>query len=417
MPVKQQPPKRRWGAVALFVLLFLALVTVRATLVISAVKVHNDERHYALDGFWVKSEMPASIIWSRLLRGHVSDHVLYNPRTDEVKRHGEYTRGFHSRDDDLARFPRAGHPPLYMIMLGGIFLLFTKAWLHVVDHYVFVSRVLNTTLDCFTWLMLYQMLRQSFGRSLSLWVMVPVALMPYTLILGSTCYLDGPGTFMIVLCAWVYQFRLRTSAAAGWWILVGLLLGAGVLMKQSNVFAVPLLAGVAWIWPPKRKMKQLMLPAVLMAVAAVGIIFAGCNPKDLVGKTMSAVELTREFDTNRHVARNGFLRIAYLVDPTSHYHFGVTERRPRRFVRSMFLVRAHFITFPLLLLSFTLAVIILAALRRWRALILPLIIGMITMMIPFGSVVRRLYLLLPFVVLTVALAIHEVIKRKGARAV
>lgn len=396
---------------AALVLIFLAVVALRSVLVTGTVRVHNDERHYALDGFWVKAELSFPTIWNLLLRGHVHPHVLYHPRTGEVRRHGGFPTGFNSSKDDLATFPRAGHPPLHMIALGGLFLIFSKAWLLEAEHYVLVARVLNTVLDCLTWLMLFQILRQLFGTRLSLWVIVPVALLPYVLVIGSIGYLDSPGTFMIVLCAWVYFLRLRTSASTGWWVLLGLLLGAGVLMKQSNVFAFPLLAAVAWVWPPVRKGRVLILPLALLLAVTAGTVFTGCNPYDLVTDTMNTVERTRHYGANRIVARDCSQRLAYLANPALHYHFSTTPKRPQPFIRSRFLVLAHYVTFPILLACFTLAVITLAIFRRWRALALPLIIVLITIPIPVGSCVRRLYMLLPFVVLTIALAVSELVRR------
>jgi len=407
---------RRIGSALLPVLLFIALVAVRSVLVVSAVKVHNDERHYALDGFWVKADLPAATVWGRLLRGHMSEHLAFNPRTDELKRHGEFTKGFHDAEDDLLRFPRAGHPPLYMMALGALFTPISERWLHAADRYVVIARVFNTVLDCLTWLMLFQLLRRLIGRQLARWVVAPLLLLPYVLVIGSLGYLDGPGTFMLVLCAWVYVARVRDGASLRWWGLLGLLLGAGVMVKQSNVFALPLLAATALVWPPGRRLRDLRVPLALAGALFAATIFAGCNPFDLVSNTMGAVERTRVFGASRFVEQEGHLRLVYLADPTRHYHFGVTEARPRSYLRSALLIRAHNCTFPVLLAAFVLAVLLLAALRRWRALALPLVIAAITVVIPFGSNVRRLYLLLPFVVLTIGLALFELRQRRSGAA-
>lgn len=393
------------------VLIFLAVVALRSVLVTGCVVVHNDERHYALDGFWVKSGLSLPTIWNILLRGHVYPHVFYHPKNEQVKPHGDFARGFNRKKDDLATFPRAGHPPLYMTVLGGVFLFLPKTWLLDAEHYILVARVVNTFLDCLTWLLLFQILRELVGGKIALWATIPAALLPYSLIVGSIGYLDSPGTFMIVLCAWVYVMRIRTRTSIGWWVLLGLLLGAGILMKQSNVFAFPLLAGAALIWQPARRARELLLPLILLLAMAGGTVLGGCNPTDLVSDTMTSVSLTREFDANRFVAKNGFLRLKYLAYPARHYHFGTTKKRPTPITRSPFLVGAHYFTFPVVLVCFALAVIILAGLRRWLALVLPLFIGLIAFYIPFGSCVRRLHFLLPFVVLTIALAIFVLVER------
>jgi hypothetical protein len=394
-------------------LILLTVVVLRSVLVTRAVRIHNDERHYALDGFWVKSGLSYPTIWKVLLHGHMHPHPLFNPLTGIIRPHGEFTEGFRDRKDDLATFPRAGHPPLYMIILGGVFLVFSKAWLLQGDNFVLVARALNTLLDCLTWLMMYQILRSLFGKRFSLWVIVPVALLPYVLVFGSIGYLDSPGTFMMVLCAWVYFLHLRHGAATGWWFLLGLFLGAGILMKQSNVFAFPLLAAAAWIWPPVRKGHALILSLTLLLAAAGVTVVAGCNPRDLVTETMSSLESTRVYGENRFVARDGSKRLVYLANPARHYHFGTTKKRPKPFITSPVLVGAHYATFPLLLILFVLSVIVLALLRQWRALSLPLVITLITIVIPVGSCVRRLYMLLPFVVLTIALAVFELVRRRG----
>lgn len=388
------------------------MVTLRSALVTATVAVHNDERHYALDGFWVKSGLSFPMIWNELLRGHLHPHVLYHPRTGEVKRHGDFAKGFNKAKDDLATFPRAGHPPLYMVILGGVFSLFSKAWLLDSGHYVVVARVLNTALDCLTWLMLYQILRQLFGAPASLRVLVPVVLMPYVLVIGSIGYLDSPGAFMIVLCVWIYILRVRKSASTGWWVLLGLFVGLGILMKQSNIFAFPLLAATAWIWPPAQNMRALIFPLTLLVAAAALPVLVGSNPRDLVTVTMSTVESTRQYGENRFVARDGLKRVIYLANPSRHYHFSVTPKRSKPMVRSRVLAGLHYASFPLLLAGFIVSIIVLASLGRWRALGLPLIIILIAVSIPVGSCVRRLYLLLPFVMLTMALAISCCSKRR-----
>jgi len=58
-------PRRVWLKLVLVcVLALLAVVALRSALVTSAVIIHNDERHYALDGFWVKSGLPPAAIWN-----------------------------------------------------------------------------------------------------------------------------------------------------------------------------------------------------------------------------------------------------------------------------------------------------------------------------------------------------------------
>lgn len=161
-------------------LILLTVVVLRSVLVTRAVRIHNDERHYALDGFWVKSGLSYPTIWKVMLHGHMHPHPLFNPLTGIIRPHGEFTEGFRDRKDDLATFPRAGHPPLYMIILGGVFLVFSKAWLLQGDNFVLVARMVNTLLDCLTWLMMYQILRSLFGKRFSLWVIVPVALFAFS---------------------------------------------------------------------------------------------------------------------------------------------------------------------------------------------------------------------------------------------
>lgn len=411
-PSSRRPRRRRLIVVLLCLLLPVLVVALRSALVTRAVMIHNDERHYALDGFWIKSGLPPATIWNVLLRGHMHPHMLYNPMTGKLKRHGEFKRGFPRGNDDLGPFPRAGHPALYMTLLGLVFALFSKAWLLRADHYVLVARTVNTLLDGLTWLMLYQVLRDFFGRRISLWVVVPAALLPYVLVIGSLGYLDAPGTFMIMLCTW-FWFRFPRHEVSPWrGVVLGLLFGAGILMKQSNVFAVPLLAAAAWCRPPRRRARELVVPLLLAAAVCAATVLAGSRPFDLVTKTMATVESTRHYDTNRHVARDGTKRIVYLFDAADHYHFGSTPKKPKSFVQSRALIRAHGITFPLLLTAFLLSVVLLLLRRRWRCLALPLVIAGIATVIPVGTCVRRLYLLLPFVLFTIALALWELQRRR-----
>lgn len=411
-PPARRPRRRRLKAVLLFLLALAVLVALRSALVTRTVIIHNDERHYALDGFWVKSGLPPATIWNVMLRGHMHPHRLFNPMTGKLKRHGEFERGFPRGNDDLGPFPRAGHPALYMTLLGMVFAFFSKAWLLRADHYVLVARVMNTLLDCLTWLMLYQVLRDLFGRRLSIWVVVPAALLPYVLVVGSLGYLDAPGTFMIMICTW-FWFRFLHRRVSPWrGVMLGLLLGAGILMKQSNVFAVPLLAALIWCRPPRWRARELLLPLALTAAVCGATVLAGSRPLDLVTKTMSTVEDTSEYGANRHVARDGMKRIIYLINAAGHYHFGSTPRKPKSFVQSPALIFAHTVTFPLLLAAFLSSVVVLLLLRRWRCLALPLVIVAIATVIPVGTCVRRLYLLLPFALFTIALAAWELQRRK-----
>ena len=387
-----------------FAFLLLSFFT-RSILMYSFVTVHDDERHYAVDGMWVKAKLPSWIILRDVLYRHANPHPFYNPRTDQLGYHGKIQKGYPKGKGGLGPFRRGGHPPLYMLLLGMLYYFLPQTWLIAGDNLVHVARVFNIALDLVGQFFIFDILWRYFGKRLALVFLVIIGTLPYTLIYGSLAYLDSPGTLFATLSIWFYLKTACYSEKLYHWLILACLVLLSVLIKQSNLIVMLALPGVMLIFPPHLSRTKLWTFLLWAAICAGIIFFIFSSPKALYRETRRMV-LRMDNKINPSKA---FRQLALPFQPKKHYHIGRTRHNGRPYVKSRLLIRIYEVGMPLIAAVIYLSAFTLIARRGFRAAPLILTLLLFVVAIPLGSHIRRLYILVPFAVLIVAMTFSDVL--------
>ncbi len=406
-------------SILLFTLLLL-LAVLRFTVISQSVAVHNDERHYAVDGFWVKATVPASVVFFDLLYSHMSPHPLYNPLTGEIGHHGTIARGFPSRKDDLGPYRRAGHPALYMLFLGAAYAALPTDWLLHDDHYVHVARAVNICFDSAMLFLLFAVLQRLSNNRTACILTTLIATLPYTFVNGALAFLDPSGTFWAVLCLWYYTIHADNDNCIRDWCIVGIFLGFSVLSKQANIVVLPLLMSTIILFIRHLQARHIAISTVWIVTSMLITLFLLSNPvaffKEFRRETVRIFRANSEPDviavplTDRLAQdyKNAADNFTLPFRPKKNYHFGMLRHKGHPYVKSSFLVRAYELTTPMSAIIFYLCCAILIARRRYRTWPLISCVLIVIAINPMGSVLRRLYILLPFATILIALGMTEV---------
>lgn len=366
--------------------------------------VHNDERHFALDGMWVHAQLPMATVLRVLLYDHVHPHPFYNPRTHDLGHHGSMKSWTGSAEDDLGPYPRVGHPPLSMIALGALFALSSEEWLLTRDHAVRLARGFNIVLDVATLVLLFDVLRRHFHGALAVGITAAIAAWPYDFVLGSLAYLDTPGSCLAMLAVWYYVVKVRGTSRYVTWALLGVLATASVLVKQTDLVVFPILVSVGLLWRPAVRGRQL-LARMLASIAAAALSFVlVCNPvafyEELRHPSDPAVS-PKSLSIAR-VAR----QLSFPFQSERHYGFKASSDQPP-LVSSPAVVTLYRWSMPIFSGALAAAMAVLLFARRWRAL--PLIITVIAFVIvvPYGNIPRRLAVIVPSAAVLIAAALVD----------
>jgi Dolichyl-phosphate-mannose-protein mannosyltransferase len=409
----------RHSGVLLFILL-LSMAVVRFTVISQSVAVHNDERHYAVDGFWIKATVPASVVFHNLLYNHMSPHALYNPRTGDIEYHGEVTRGFPSKDSDLGPYPRAGHPALYMLFLGAAYAPLPATWLLQDDHYVQVARAVNILFDSAMLFLLFAFLQRLTNNRMACLLIALIATLPYSFVNGALAFLDPLGTFCAVLCLWYYTNYAKNGHSFRDWCILGIFLGLSVLTKQSNIIVLPMLVCSIILFTHHIKARHLVLSTSWIIAAMLSTLILFSNPvafyKEFHRETVRIWSVKSEPTVMAAPPTNKLgLKINEAISnftlpfrPKENYHFGTIRHKGHPYVRNNFIVRAYELTTPLAAIIFYFCCAVLVARRRFRTWPLISCVLIVIAINPLGNVLRRLYILLPFATILIALGMMEV---------
>lgn len=380
-------------------------------MLVPEVAVHNDERHYAVDALWTTSALPFAERWERLVYDHVRPHAFHNPKTGEIRLHGEFEEGFHKPSSDLGRVQRAGHPPLHLLVLGVAFLPFETARLLEGDFLVRVSRWLNALLGLAGACLLFGILRRLAGGWPACVIAGGIALLPYSLIFGTLGYADPLCTLLVIASIAYFLRAVRTDPRPRRWAILGVLVGLAVLAKQTGVVLLVCLPALAWAAPPARRPRLLPTAAAFLLGCGVTVSLL-CNPFALyeevrepsIGNTV--IEITAE-----RAAR--YLSLPFK--PTGHYRVG-SARHPGEDapIGRVLLTRVYEVTTPAFFGAFVLAAAWL--ILRGNLRVAPLLVALVvfTIMIPLGTAVRRLLPFTPFLAIVIAWGWMQ-LRAKGAR--
>lgn len=403
-----RPSYPRWARLAWWAGILFLIFIGRVAIVQQHVAIHNDETHYTIDGMWARAKLPPIQVVRDLLYNHIHPHPFYNPKTEEIGYHGRLLAGFLKPDSNLGPYPRTGHPSLYMLILGPLFMLFDQAWL-IGKGSVYVGRAVSALFDMLGWFFFLDAMRRLVGTRIALAITAAVFLWPYTFVLGALAYLDSLGTFFANLSFWYYVSRVRHSATFLQWAILGVFVGFSVLSKQSNLIVIPPLLAVILIAPPRMTWQRIIFATVCSFVTMIITVSSLCNPVGLYMETRYPEDIQMDLQVTPKIVLH---RLILPFHPKDHYHFG--ERRHGGWdhhpppVRSKFMLRIYEITTPAFFLMFYLAFIYSAVRQKWKPLLLLMIVISLLAYVPMRSCMRRAYVLIPFAALGIGLAIRDI---------
>src|SRR5262245_18246469 len=385
-------------SVLLAVFLLICLAGLRFAY-IGRLSVHNDERHFALDGMWVHAELPVSAVLWDVLYCHVHPHPFYNPSTHELGYHGKLEAGYFGAADDLGPYPRVGHPCLYMLVLGSVLALMPEQWLLANDQVVQVARGLNIVLDVATLALLFDLLRRHFHRALAIGLTAALALWPYTFVLGSLAYLDAAGCFLVTLAVWYYAVAVRTTSRYRAWALLGAIASASVLVKQTNLVVVPILVGFALQWPPMIARRRLLASVVASLGTAILTFILLCHPVAFNREARYPTDPTTSTKPITAVWVASQFSFPFMSD--QHYGFKESAGKPA-WVPDPIVVTIYRWSTPTFFAAFAAASLALMVARRWRFALLIATVIAFTILVPYGTILRRLATIVPCIALGIA---------------
>lgn len=395
---------------AILIILLLSVFSVRYHIATEAVTVHNDERHYAVDGLWVKSKIPAKIILTDLLYNHIRPHPLWHPDIEEVVYHGETQHAFPNNKGDMGPYPRAGHPALYSLLLGIIFSFIPKSYLLSGDNYVYVARIVNICLDIGSLTLLFDIFRKNFSYKISIATTFLLATAPFTLVYGSLAYLDSPGTFFATISIWYYITFTRKKFEYIHWLTLGTVISLSILIKQSNLLVIPAFISITLLFPPIWKTKKNILASSLCFIFSAFFTFILlCNPLGLYKEIQNPTDPDMSIDFSIKRTSSNF---AKLLQPKKHYYFGVERHNTHTYVTEKTLIKLYEITTPIYIIIACISSIIILLNYGYRSIPLIAILLLFIAIIPMGSVIRRLYVFMPFYALIIALSLAIVSNKK-----
>lgn len=386
----------RWVILAAAALLVFRIVYVQRH-----VPVHSDEIHYAADGLWLKSSLSTSEKLVTFFYHHVHPHPYVHPGTNRLVFHGDNNAKFKGR---LASHPRAGHPPLYMTVLAAVYSPWSLDYLKSKQRFVRIARSVSAIFDLAWFILLFDILRRRTSARLAYSIFLLLAIMPFFWVFGTLAYLDPIATFFAVLAAWVLVVKIGCDAQPIYWALLGAAVGLGIAAKQSNVVVFPILVGLFWIFDlyvVRRKLAEGIVVALGVSLLSVSVF---TDPVALKAEIQQPTDPAMRININ--TARM-VRQLCFPFQPSKHYRFGRERHHGRPIVKADWIVDCYEITTPLFFGGVWLSVFVLLLKRRWRALLLVTVIIAFSILIPLGTVIRRLYVLFPFMALVIATAFER----------
>jgi 4-amino-4-deoxy-L-arabinose transferase-like glycosyltransferase len=157
------------------------------------------------------------------------------------------------------------HPPLAPIIYGTAMRLLGTTQL--------AGRVVTAVFTLGTGWLTYLIGRRLFNRPTALLGALLLFSFPLVFRLGAAAMVEMPLTFFFTLTVWL---TLRVVERPSWhrWLLVGLAAVAGLLLKYTMVFVVPLVVGIVAVHGSKKQALRLAgFGLLLAAVLGVGLLF------------------------------------------------------------------------------------------------------------------------------------------------
>ncbi len=384
--------------------LLACLVIVRLPFAWS-MQVHDDERHYAYDGLWAKADLPAAQVFRALVWEHVRPHSFYDPGRNEIRQHGTSTIGYPTAGDRLGTVPRAGHPPLFALLVGAVMACVPTPWLLAGDRAVHVARTVVVALDAAGAIALYVLLRAAFGRALARVVAAVYTLLPYASLFGLLAYLDAPATAFVVASVAFYAAAVRARPSPGRFAVLGALVGLSWLVKETSLVGLPLLACFAAILPCALSARRMVASALLSLGVASAVFTCCCDPIAFVAEIRDpSTPLLGSVVGLDRVGEN----LRTLAHPEEHryVHTGRLRQGANSALDSRFLA-AYDVTTPSVFALFLASIVWLGFRRNFRLAALGALLLVFLAVTPIHGIVRRFHVVIPFAGFVIAAAVAQ----------
>ena len=168
------------------------------------------------------------------------DHWTYAYETGRVARSLASGHGF-SDPMKIPSGPTAWLPPVYPLVLAGVFKLF-GIYSNVS---AVVIRVLNSLVSALTCVPIFFIARK-FNKSMGVWAAGAWALFPHGVWAASFTVWDSSLSALILSCLVWFTLELQNDRPIAAWVGYGALWGFGELTNATMVAALPFLLG--WLW-------------------------------------------------------------------------------------------------------------------------------------------------------------------------
>jgi 4-amino-4-deoxy-L-arabinose transferase-like glycosyltransferase len=155
--------------------------------------------------------------------------------------------------------PTAIVPPLYPILLAGIFKLFGL----YTPLAAFVTLTLNAIFSALTCIPVYGCAREASSERLARWAALGWAVYPFAIYFSAARVWDYALTSLLFVCCFWWAMRLHRTVGAGSWVLFGLVYGITALCNPSIVSMLPLLLILA-----VRRARHIGIPSFKRAALA-----------------------------------------------------------------------------------------------------------------------------------------------------
>lgn len=153
---------------------------------------------------------------------------------------------------------------LYPLYLAGVYTVF--------GHHPLVARLIQVLISLIGIWLIYRLGKRLFGASAGLAGAALAACYAYLILFNASLMTQ---TFYILCVLASLELAIGLAQKPGWmrWLLLGIVLGLGVLFRQSLLLFTPLLFGWIW-WKSDRAEQPATKPRTLLGLALVGAVIA-----------------------------------------------------------------------------------------------------------------------------------------------
>ena len=173
------------------------------------------------------------------------------------------TEGRYAAEDHLEGMSRATRPPLFPVVLGGIYAIFGRGPI--------AARVFHCILGALTCGLTYSLAREVFGRREGILAGVGAAVFPQLIYYCGTLTTETLHIFLLTCALYLLFAAYKRDAGAVSWIAGGAVLGLAALTRSAMLGLLPVLG--LWLLIVT-KTKRSALARFAFAAVGLGVVMA-----------------------------------------------------------------------------------------------------------------------------------------------